>query len=716
MNLSEALDAALPEMPKARLARSRPPRLDPTLVTREDTEDGEPIIGIYHRERASYFRLPPAQWQIALLFDGVRSYEEIAALYAKQAGHTPTLEFLRAFAESADEAGLWYKSPQEKNLALSEKLIAQRGRRANRKSKVNLAHISFSAWDPDRYLGWLDSRIGRFVYSPWCVLMVLLLFLFEGLVFAAKWNVIGPDIPLYYNFTRKSFYDIAEFWVLLLVLGFIHETAHGLTCKHFGGEVHSMGLMFLYLTPCFFVDVTEAWVSTTRLQRLATIIAGIWIEMAICGLAMIVWTNTAPGQWIHDFTYKIILLTGVAVVVMNLNPLLKLDGYYFLTESINVPELKEDSTAFVSGWVQRHILRLPVNVPVIARKRVALFVVYALVSGAYSYFVLFVVIRFSYNVLSHWMAEWAVLPAGLLAIFMFRSRLRALRETLVRTWRNGIGFGSWLRPKPVVAAAALLVIFFIPFWRDRESAYFVVEPQHPATVHAAIGGRVEAVFVTEGQSVRAGQPLLDMASTGAASMRSAAQADTESAKFQAFDAEMRGASIGSAAASQEAALRSTGLARTAQAALVVTAPADGIVTTPNPLALRDENVAAGQEMLTLAGQGPGIVRLFIPASALHRIPEHAEAALVIPGSFAVLRLRLGSIAPEAVRLPDGIVPSQAYKGVELPTFYSDRILLPASAGNLPLGLAGTARIFGVRRSLFGRTVEMCTNLFRAHVW
>ena len=33
--------------------------------------------------------------------------------------------------------------------------------------------------------------------------------------------------------------------MLILILGFLHETAHGLTCKHYGGQVHSMGLMFL---------------------------------------------------------------------------------------------------------------------------------------------------------------------------------------------------------------------------------------------------------------------------------------------------------------------------------------------------------------------------------------------------------------------------------------------------------------------------------------
>ncbi|MGC2502365.1 MAG: hypothetical protein WA400_09600, partial [Silvibacterium sp.] len=283
MNLSEALDAALPEIPRTRLARSRPPRLDPNLIVREDVLDGEPIFGILQRGKANFFRFPPAQWQLALLFDGARSYEEIAGLYTQQTGAPVAPEDVRLFAENMEEADFWYKTPQEKNLALSEKLIAQRGRRAGRKSKVDLSHISFSAWDPDRYLGWLDRAIGRYVYSRWCVLAVVLLFFFEALVFVNKWSFLGPDISLYYTFTRKSALDLVQFWILFLILGFFHETAHGLTCKHYGGQVHSMGLMFLYLTPAFYVDVTETWISATKVQRLATIIAGIWIEMTICG-------------------------------------------------------------------------------------------------------------------------------------------------------------------------------------------------------------------------------------------------------------------------------------------------------------------------------------------------------------------------------------------------------------------------------------------------
>ena len=388
-----------------------------------------------------------------------------------------------------DESSFWHQTAQEKNIALSDKLRGQRSRRANRKSKINLAHIGFSAWDPDRYLGWLDRSIGSFIYNPWSVSILVLLLLFQAFVFITRWSTLGPDILLYYNFSHKSLYDVAEFWFLFLILGFFHESAHGLTCKHFGGEVHSMGLMFLYLTPCFFVDVTEGWVSATRVQRMATIIAGIWVEMTICSIAMIVWMNTQTGQGLHDFAYEVILLTGIAVVVINLNPLIKLDGYYFMTEFIGIPDLKERSTAFLSGWFQGRVLRLPVEVPVIPRRRVVLFSLYAFASGLYSYLLLYAVIRFTYNLASNWLAEFALIPAGALAFGVFRSRLRSLRDVTSRFHAQHFGEGFRLRAFHVAVVVALLVVFFIPIWRDRENAMFVVEPALSATLHAASPGR-----------------------------------------------------------------------------------------------------------------------------------------------------------------------------------------------------------------------------------
>jgi putative peptide zinc metalloprotease protein len=580
MNLSEALDAALPEIPRTRLARKNPPCLDPDLVIREDVSDGEPIFSIYQRSTANLLRLKPTQWQLARMFDGVRSYEQIASVFEAETGIPLSVEEARTFAENMGETGFWYKNPQEKNLALNEKLTAQRSRRAQSGS-FNVAHVQFSAWDPDRYLTWLDKRIGKYVYNRWMVLAAVLLFLFEAVVFVVQWNVIRPDIATYFDFSRKTFSDLVEFWLLLVVIGFVHESSHGLTCKHYGGGVHSMGLMFLYLTPAFYVDITEAWVSTGRLQRMATIIAGIWTEMMLCGVAILIWTNTQPGGWIHDLCYKLILLTGLAVVAVNINPLIKLDGYYFFTEWLRVPDLKERSTGFLLGWIQRHVFRLPVEVPVISRRRVPLFVIYAVTSGAYSYLLLLVFVRFSYNVLFHWLAELAVIPAAALAFFIFRSRLRSLGTFATIFFRAKREAGAFrLTPLHVVLAIAVLAALFVPILRDRANGYFVVESEDTHQVRAGVPGRVLAVYVKEGDAVQRGQVMATMQSINAASANGEARAQAASSQAEVFAAELQHSGLGEALVAQRAAHRSSALAREETTRLLLTAPEAGVISTP----------------------------------------------------------------------------------------------------------------------------------------
>ena len=717
MNLSEALDAALPEIPRARLTRVHPPRLDPDLIVREDILDGEPIVGVMQRGKANFFRFEPMQWQLVSLFDGIRSYEEISELFEETTGSRIPPADVRSFAQSMDVSDFWYKTPQERNIALSEKLTAQRSRRAQQKSKINLAHISFSAWDPDTNLGWLDRKIGGFIYNPWSVTILVALLVFQAVVFIDRWSTLGPDILLYYNFSHKSLYDIAEFWFLFLILGFFHETAHGLTCKHFGGQVHSMGLMFLFLTPCFFVDVTEGWVSATRNQRLATIIAGIWVEMTLCSFAMIIWMNTQTGEKLHDFAYQIILLTGIAVVLINLNPLIKLDGYYFLTEFIGIPDLKERSTAFLSGWFQGRILRLPVEVPVIPRRRMRLFVLYAFASGIYSYLLLYAVIRLSYNMAYNLFAEFAIIPAGALALGLFKGRLRSLRRVVGDVWGRFFPDGFYWRRRHVLICLALLVLLFVPLWRERETAFFVIEPAQSAKLHAVVSGRVETVLVHEGEQVAAGQTLLRMTSTAAQSLSSNAIAAEDAARYHAFDAQLRRQSIGAADSERRAADDDTMLAKTTQTSLLVTAPAAGVILTADPEALSHEDVASGQSLLEIAEPGPRVARIFIPASALNRVPQHAELALAPAGSFSIIHLQLLSIESDAVSLPQGLVAHQDYKGIVLPSFYSAKVPLPLQMGETPpLGSTGEALIFGKRHSLFERGAEIAMNLAHAHIW
>jgi putative peptide zinc metalloprotease protein len=717
MNLSEALDAALPEIPRTQISRRRPPMLDPELIVREDILDGEPLVVVYQRSTTNVFRFPPIQWKLVQLFDGKRTYEQIAEEYSAITRSLVTPEEVRGITAGLDEANFWYKTAQERNFALNEKLQAQRCRRSEKNAGSSLAHISFSAWDPDHYLTRLDEAIGKYIYSRWFTAFVVALFIFEVFVFIAKWNLLGHDIPLYYTFSKKSFADIVRFWLIFLVIGFFHESSHGLTCKHFGGEVHSMGLMFLYLAPCFYVDVSACWVSATRLQRLATIIAGIWIEMVMCGIAMLVWTNTPVGEPIHDFAYEIILITGLAVIVINLNPLIKLDGYYFLTEWIGIPDLKERSTSFLSGWVQHHIFRLPVEVPIVPRRRVAFFAIYAFVSGCYSYLLLFAVVRFSFNILAHFLAEWALLPATALAFVIFRSRLRIFGKFLASLYeirKESVLWRITYLRLAVVGAIAILV--FVPIWHIRVDAYYLVEPSDVQILRAGVPGMVRQVNVREGQRVRKGEPLGSLESLTNTTHSVAARTNLAIAESLVAGSEVQHRGLGPAIAARGEAAQMNAAAFAESKLLIIEAPFDGVVMTNAPENLTGKSVGQGEELLRVARVDPPSIRIFVPAPALNRVHPGDLVAIDTHAAFLPVRLRLAPLDGEAFALPEGILHSQQYKGFELPSFYASRIQLEESVADLKPGMAGRAKIFDQRRSVMERAFVGMRNLVRSHVW
>src|SRR5260370_26212318 len=162
-----------------------------------------------------------------------------------------------------------------------------------------------------------------------------------------QWSQFGPAPLEYSPFPDKSAADLAEFWILFFIMAFFHESAHAITCKHYGGGVHATGFHLIYLTPAFFVDVTEVLVYANRFQRVVTALAGIWTELIICSLATLVWWGTPPGGSIHGLAYKVVLIAGIAVVLMNLNPLIKLHGHYVLSATLVFDAIKHRSTALV---------------------------------------------------------------------------------------------------------------------------------------------------------------------------------------------------------------------------------------------------------------------------------------------------------------------------------------------------------------------------------
>jgi putative peptide zinc metalloprotease protein len=700
MNLAEALNAALPELPQVR--RKGFPKLDPRLLAREHVEGGVPVVVANLRGTTDLYRFTPEQWALTQLFDGERSYQQIADLYTAQSGTVLGEPDVKQFAETLESTGFWYKTPQERNIALSQKLAEKRGQYTRKRFKFgDVSRIIVGHWDPDAYLDRAYLRL-KFVYSRWFTLVTLALFAFMVYVFIDRWGEIGADTLRYYTFSTKGLSDLAEFWILFFIMAGLHETSHGITCKHYGGQVHQMGFHLIFLTPAFFVDVTEAWVFADHWQRLVTIISGIWVEMIACALATVVWWGTAPATFVHDLAYKFMLITGVAVVLVNMNPLIKLDGYYFFTELIGIADLKEKSTAFVSSWVKKQVWKLPVEVEWVPPRRRVIYVIYALASGAYSYMLLLLVVRFAYNVLRRFTPEWAFVPAFALAYFIFRSRIRTLvtfMDTVYLDKQEKVR--AWLTPRRrSVLGIVALVFLLLPIWRETVDARLLLEADQRAVIRAAAPGRVQRVLVEEGQSVRAGEPVAYLRNLKLEGDAAKALADYQVEAARATQAQLRYEDY---AAAEQLKRQGAERLRTLQeqtAALEIRSPIAGRVVSSRVHDLLGSYLPAGKEVAEVADLSLLRARLYVPQSQIRDLHPGQEVRVQVTGFWRSRPARVASLAATDSQIAAGLMAAEAYKGIRPPPYYTVTLIV-ANDGSMSDGMTGTAKIMMRHFSLLG---------------
>ena len=722
MNLVEALNVALPELPK-KIARKGAPRLDSRVSAREHVEGSVPVIYAHIPGSGEYFRFSPEQWTLIELFDGLRSYEEIDAAYLEQTGISLTEDWIRNYASDLEFTGFWYKTPQERNDEVMRKLAEARHFGISKHfTVISIADIRFPAWDPDSYLARVERAL-RFAYSSWFTSLTLVLFAFMIYVFVDRWSEIGRDTLEFYTFTDKGFADIAQFWVMFLVLVFFHETAHGVTCKHFGSGVHQMGFNLVYLEPCFYVDVSELWVYATRWQRVAAMLAGLWVELILCALATLAWWGTAPGTGAHEYAYEIMLLTGVGSVLINLNPLIKLDGYYILTEILRIPDLKEQSTSLLNSWVKRNIFRLPVVVEYVPRGRRSLYVLYAILSGIYSYGLLFFVIEFARNVFRGYSPEWAFVPALLLAYFIFRSRIRALVGFMKIVYLDKRELLLSVRNSPRVAALAVVAVLLLvaPFWHDSVDGQFLLEPAKYAVVRAYVPGIVEQTSAEEGKLVSASGPLVQLRNLAMETQAEGALADLQVAAARSTQAQLHYTGVAFAEHEQEQLAERSRIMNEEHSQLSLVSPIDGVVLTPRVSDLVGSYLPAGTTVLEVADLSNMKARIYVSEVELRKIREAAYARVYINALHRSVPGKVSWVGPAATDVEEGVISKQEYKGMILPHYYAATVLLANPDGALRIGMSGTARIYAdrdwrERRSLAGFAWEHLRNSLEQKLW
>ncbi len=696
----------------------RRPKFRTDLRISEQVFAGEKTYVIKVEETSSYNRYGPSEYELLTLCDGTRTRAEVAATWNERhpddpLGEAEVMEFLDGI-----EAEVWEQTVGEKNLAVLERI------RDDRKSRVdqsNVLYISFKAWDPNKTLARLDPYLS-WLFTPGFVLFSLGMFITAFYLVAGDWAQVQRDTASLYTFQDKTAYDIWIFWFLILGLGAVHEFGHGLTCKHFGGDVHQMGFLLIYFTPAFYTDTTDIMLFDRLGRRQWVLFAGIWIELVICGIAAFFWRFTAPGSFANDLAYKTMLLSGIQGALINLNPLIKADGYYALAEYLRIDNLREESFTFLRAWTRKYILREDLELPLASRRQRRIYLLFGVAAVFYSTSLLILVLLFVKNVFVTKMGGWGyVATAGVIYFFLAKDFKIAVPH--VRAWwrEKREEYMAWKISRAQQAGAVgLALLFLIPPIPTRVASDFVLEPGRDAHVRAEVSGVVRQVLVEQGDSVKAGQMLavLENPDVESGAQILAQQLAMANSEVRLAQARADQAKIGAAVQEQQRLESEWTVAQGKVDALDVRAPFAGVVATPRVEQKATEYLAAGDELCEIVDRSTMKARILVRDWELEQVPAGAPAQLkVLPYPFRTYSGSVAQVLPAAA--PDKPVaqPQDLERlGQQLTNYFAVITVFPNPDGSLREGMTGTAKIAGVSRPLAWQAGRAAWRWIRSQVW
>src|SRR2546425_9987394 len=270
-----------------------------------------------------FFRFGEVDHFIASQFDGSTSVGEIRERTRQKSGAAPPPDVVEGFVAALGRLGV---------LETMEAGHAASAPQSRRLRGGPLA-LRLSAFDPDPLLERLVGPV-RLSFRPYFVGVSVLVLLVALAIVIGRRAEIARDLGRLYRVEA-----VLLAWLAIFVVAAVHEFAHGLTCKYFGGRVREMGFLLVYFQLAFYSNVSDAWLFPEKSKRLWVTLAGPYVELVLWALAVLTWRFTEPDPRLH----AVAGLGGAALrvrVFFQPHPPIKLDRHYLLGGAPGIPDLR----------------------------------------------------------------------------------------------------------------------------------------------------------------------------------------------------------------------------------------------------------------------------------------------------------------------------------------------------------------------------------------
>ncbi len=378
-----------------------------------------------------------------------------------------------------------------------ERLFRQQRRQVRRRRwlELNPLAVRVRVFNPARLLEvfepWLPRLFQPLTFVIWLAVVV------PALLAAVQY---WPELLAY----GKSHIDSPRYlliaWVVYPLIKALHELAHALAVRRWGGAVHDAGFTLFVLVPAPYVDAAAAAGFRQRHQRAIVSGVGIMVELFIAALALWLWINVQPG-WLRDIAFVAMLIGAVSTVLLNGNPLLRFDGYHLMCDVFDVPNLDARSRAWWRQQVQSRVFGIDAPAPPLAAGEGKWMLLYAPLALVYRVYI--------GMLMALWVGVKSVLAGLVVAVGVILMLIVVPLAGFVRGVTHsahGAQHSRALRLMWSAAAVLLALIALLPLPYGTVAQAVVWLPEQ-AEVRAETEGFVRELRVRDGEVVKPGQIL-----------------------------------------------------------------------------------------------------------------------------------------------------------------------------------------------------------------
>lgn len=502
----------------------------------------------------------------------------------------------------------------------------------------------------------------------------------------------------------------------------LHELGHAFTAQHFGCRVPTMGVAFLVLWPVLYTDTNEAWKIQSKRPRLAIGAAGMLAELALAAVATLAWSFLPDGP-LRAGAFLLATTTWLLTLALNVSPFMRFDGYFLLSDWLDMPNLHSRAFALGRWWLRRRLFGWDDPPPeAYSTRRRRFLIAFALGTWLYR-LTLFLGIAFLvYHVFFK-----------LLGIFLLMVELGWFIALPIwnemRVWYARRGELGWNRAtrRTAIVAALLLAFVFVP-WRSDVRAPAVAGAADAQGLYAVAAARVVSAPVPVGATVAAGQVLVELSSPDLAYRLAQAQSRARELRWQLDRQPLHDQLLQEGSALKErwaeAQTQAAGLAAQMRQ-LIVRAPFAGRVVEVDDALVPGAWVARREKLFYLIGAHGTEVDVFVGEADARRLrPDTAATFVATAPERPRLTCRVGTIDRVNAATLDSLYVVSTYGGpipvrrdrggslVPVETVFRVRLDDCASATAPTHEWRGTAHLRGEWHSIAGRLLRRATTVLQ----